>query len=47
MLVRGELTETPDKTAWQPTFKPLVFVLDSAMENWKRFARNWLTHVNP
>ncbi|MBS1368339.1 MAG: hypothetical protein HPZ91_00125 [Lentisphaeria bacterium] len=28
-------------------FKALVFVASSAMENWKRFARNWLTHVNP
>ena len=47
MLVRGELHEVPGQAAWQPTFKPLVFVLDSAMENWKSFARNWLTHVNP
>lgn len=47
MLVRGELREVPGQAAWQPTFKPLVFVLDSAMENWKSFARNWLTHVNP
>ncbi len=47
MLVPDELPEMPGKTAWQPTFKPLVFVLDSALENWKEFARNWLTHVNP
>ena len=47
MLIRGELREVPGQAAWQPTFKPLVFVLDSAMENWKSFARNWLTHVNP
>lgn len=47
ILVRGELSELPEITAWQQTFKPLVFVLDSAMENWKKFARNMLTHVNP
>lgn len=44
---RGEIPEFPQKRFSNKTFKPLIFVLDSAMENWKSFARNWLTHVNP
>lgn len=44
---RGEIPEFPKKCFSNKTFKPLIFVLDSAMENWKTFARNWLTHVNP
>ncbi len=46
-LEKGELPELPDKAVRQQEFKALVFVLDSAMENWKAFAKNWLTHVNP
>lgn len=43
----GEIPEFPKQRLWQETFKPLVFVLDSVMENWKRFAANWLNHRNP
>ncbi len=46
-LAEGELPEIPDRKIVQREFKALVFVLDSAMANWKTFAKNWLTHVNP
>lgn len=44
---KGEIPEFPDKWLARPSFKALPFLLDSAMENWKTFSRNWLTHVNP
>lgn len=43
----GEIPEFPGQRVWQETFKPLLFVLDSVMENWKRFTANWLNHRNP
>ncbi len=44
---KGEIPEFPNLSFANKTYKPLVFVLDSAMENWKTFSKNWLTHVNP
>ena len=46
-IEKGEFPEYPDQVFVNKTYKPMVFVLDSAMENWKAFAKNWLTHVNP
>ncbi len=46
-LETGEIPELPGKRIWQENFKPLLFVLDSVMANWKRFSENWLNHVNP
>lgn len=46
-LEAGEIPEFPGKKLWQENFKPLLFVLDSVLENWKNFSLNWLNHVNP
>lgn len=46
-LAKGEIPEFPDKQFTSDAFKGLVLISDSALENWKRYARNWLTHVNP
>ncbi|MBS1369917.1 MAG: hypothetical protein HPZ91_08205 [Lentisphaeria bacterium] len=46
-LSKGELPELPGEAPDLSSFKALIFVLDSAMENYKEFARNWLTHINP
>lgn len=46
-LAKGEIPEFPDKQFTSDGFKGLVLISDSALENWKRYARNWLTHVNP
>lgn len=46
-FAKGEIPEFPDQWLARPSFKALPYLLDSAMENWKSFARNWLTHVNP
>lgn len=46
-LRKGEIPEFPDHIFYNRTFKAMVFVLDSAMENWKSFAGKWLCHVNP
>lgn len=44
---KGEIPELPDLDLDMTSFKSLVFVLDSVMDNWKEFSRNLLTHVNP
>ncbi len=46
-LTKGEIPEFPEQTVGRAAFKPLAYLLDSAMTNWEVFARNWLTHVNP
>lgn len=46
-IEQGEIPEFPDHTFTNRTFKSMVFVLDSAMNNWKSFSQNWLCHVNP
>lgn len=43
-----KLDEIPELNRWAyPDFKALVPVLDSAMNNWKAFAKTLLTHINP
>ncbi len=46
-LVKGEIPEFPGETVGRTAFKPLAYLLDSAMKNWEEFTRNWLTHINP
>lgn len=46
-LKKGEIEEFPDRAVQMNEFKQLVFASPSALENWKAFARNFLTHVNP
>lgn len=45
-LRAGDIPEIPELTG-RAGFKGLIFVLDSAMDNWKEFSRLLLTHVNP
>ena len=47
VLEKGELPELPDEAPDSKSFKGLVFVLDSAMDNLKTFSSNLLNHVNP
>jgi len=42
---RGDFPELPE--ASERSIKVLVMLLPSAMDNWKRFTRNLLTHRNP
>ena len=44
---KGEIPEFPDARLSVKAYKALAFVLPSVMDNWKTFAKNWLTHVNP
>lgn len=37
----------PELSPENDTMKKLIAVSPRAMENWKQFARNWMTHVNP
>lgn len=37
----------PERSPENDTMKQLIAVSPGAMENWKRFARAWMTHVNP
>ncbi len=37
----------PERSPRNDTMKQLIAVSPAAMENWKRFARAWITHVNP
>lgn len=46
-FAKGEIPEFPDKWLARPSFKALPYLLDSALQNWMAFSRNWLTHVNP
>lgn len=46
-LVKGEIEEFPDVEKLVPLFPSLVFVSESAMANWERLSKNWLTHLNP
>ena len=46
-LRKGEIAELPDRAVAFNEFKALVFVSESAMRNWERFAENFLNHVNP
>ena len=45
-LVPGELSDLPEFSGLDG-YKGLVFLLPSAMDNWKDFTRQFLTHVNP
>lgn len=45
-IPKGAIPELPDKEVRQE-FKALIPLLPSAMDNWKRFATNLLTHRNP
>lgn len=44
-LKKGEIPEI--KGAVSREFKGLPYILESAMENWKKFSANLLDHVNP
>lgn len=46
-LRKGEVKEFPDQTVGAKDFKQLIIASPSALENWKKFAANFLTHVNP
>jgi hypothetical protein len=46
-LAKGEIPEFPEEKFDSDAFKGLVMISDSALDNWKRYAKNWLTHVNP
>jgi len=43
---RGEIPDYPVVSGLQE-YKKIVYLLPSALENWKTFARNFLSHVNP
>ena len=43
----GEIAELPNRAVAFNEFNALVFVSESAMRNWERFAENFLNHVNP
>ncbi len=43
----AEFAGLPAGTGSNVNFKALIFAFPPAMENWKNFARNWLSHVNP
>jgi hypothetical protein len=43
-LPKGAVPEFPND---EVEFKPMMFVSDGVMANWREFSRNLLTHVNP
>ena len=46
MVKKGEIPEV-DRGVWLNEFKALVPISKAAMDNWKAFSRNLLTHKNP
>ncbi len=46
-LPKGEIPEYPDAIPDIAVYKALVWILDSAFENWKTYSANYLNHVNP
>ena len=46
-LKKGEVQELNRPLIENADVKASIFILDSAMENWRNFSKNFLLHVNP